>query len=197
VVIIGTFKLVNEKFYAMVFEKGDPSKVNEFIRLYRLWTDTEYLTDFFEKNKDLLRGEYWSQKEKDKFGKPLSVREAVDRTVAAAKKFFTYIVKVAEGKIETKNLADIFRDLYDVKDELEKFDKAKAYSIEKPYWLRIYGIKINDELFVITGGGIKLVRKMSESNLLKIELEKLEAAAKYLENDKDIDGDLEELIDNS
>lgn len=181
----------------MVFDSGDPAKANEFVKLFKLWTDTEYLTGFFEENIELLQGKFWSKKEPGEDGNPISVREAVERTIKATKNLFMFIVDVAKGNIDEKELKDVFLDLYDEKDELEKFDKAKAYSIMKPYWLRIYGIKINDNLFVITGGGIKLVEKMSQCDLLKKELDKLERATKYLEFDKDIDGDLEELIDKS
>lgn len=194
---IDTFKVVNERLYAMVFDPGDPVKVNELMKNFSLWTDSEYLTEFFKEKKDLLKNEFWSKNETDADGNPLTIAEAVKRTQFGAKDLFSHLVRVAKGEISSPKLNDLFIDLYDEKDDLLKFDKAKVYGTIRPYWLRIYGIKINDSLFVITGGGIKLVEKMSQCDLLKKELDKFDVAIKFLEHDKDIDGDLEELIDNS
>ncbi|PZQ91008.1 MAG: hypothetical protein DI548_02535, partial [Flavobacterium johnsoniae] len=82
-----------------------------------------------------------------------------------------------------ENLSDYFMPLTNnVIGELEK-DKAKG--LAKNSWLRIYAIRVDKNLFVICGGGIKLTKTMNEREHLQKELEKLEITRLYLLNEED------------
>ncbi len=59
--------------------------------------------------------------------------------------------------------------------------KAKGYPNEAP-WLRVYAVKCDDNLYVITGFGLKLVQDMRDDPDLVNELRKLEAATEYLDS---------------
>ena len=60
-------------------------------------------------------------------------------------------------------------------------------------WLRIYAIKFEQGVYVITGGVIKLTLKIEEREHTRIELKKLEMVRQYLlaENIVDEDGFLD------
>ncbi|MNX83532.1 hypothetical protein D3C86_1152980 [compost metagenome] len=45
---------------------------------------------------------------------------------------------------------------------------------------RIYGIKIDENCYVITGGAIKLSQKMQDHELTQLELDKMDLCKKYL-----------------
>jgi hypothetical protein len=59
--------------------------------------------------------------------------------------------------------------------------KAKVWALRKKM-LRIYAIRVSEEedFFVVTGGGIKLTRRMEEMASLPAELQKLEMARNFL-----------------
>ena len=64
---------------------------------------------------------------------------------------------------------------------MQPYEQCKAYGIKiKDGWLRLYAIRIDHNTFVITGGGIKLVRTMQEDKLLEEELQKLKDTQQYL-----------------
>lgn len=72
-----------------------------------------------------------------------------------------------------KNLDAVFQPLIS-NSETNKF-KAKTEKKEiKHGLLRIYGLKMGPELFVVTGGGIKTTRTMGQSKALLLELDRLE-----------------------
>lgn len=51
-------------------------------------------------------------------------------------------------------------------------------------WLRIYAIKLDPGIYIITGGAIKLTRTMQEREHTLVELARMENVRKYLlEND--------------
>ncbi|MGB5926872.1 MAG: hypothetical protein WBH03_01795, partial [Cyclobacteriaceae bacterium] len=53
-----------------------------------------------------------------------------------------------------------------------------------PSWLRIYAVRLDINLFVVSGGGIKLTPTMNEREHLLKELRKLEVAVQYLREDE-------------
>lgn len=60
-------------------------------------------------------------------------------------------------------------------------------------WLRIYAIKLEQGVYIITGGAIKLTLRMDEREHTRRELEKMEKVRQYLleENIVDEDGFLD------
>ncbi|MGN1219980.1 MAG: hypothetical protein ACI4TU_03465, partial [Candidatus Cryptobacteroides sp.] len=70
--------------------------------------------------------------------------------------------------------------------------KEKARLKNRPRhasWLRIYAIKLNPGIYVITGGAIKLTRTMQEREHTLKELEKMEKIRQYLVANKVVDDD--------
>ena len=47
-------------------------------------------------------------------------------------------------------------------------------------WLRIYAIKLEPGIYVVTGGAIKLTRTMQEREQTQVELARMEKVRRYL-----------------
>ena len=89
---------------------------------------------------------------------------------------------LATGTVK-EDLDSIFQPLHDVsafKHPRFRTDH-KAYGLETK-WVRIYAVRCDKNVYVITGFGIKLVRKLQEDPLLVIELTKLQKATDFLKN---------------
>jgi hypothetical protein len=174
--IINTFAIVPESLYSVQYADEKP---NEFRRLFQSWNDVEYLETFFNENKiDLERG----------FRKGLTVKEAVLHTRKEARYLEQKLIQIAEnGKTDRYDtLSPLFKHLYDNTIRIEEFEKNKAKGFRNPNWLRIYAIRLDANLFVISGGAIKLTQTMNEREHLQMELQKLDATQKYLrEGDND------------
>ncbi len=182
------FKIIEDSLYSMRYcnEKSD-----KFYELFDNWTDIEYLYLFFKKHESDLKSGFFNKKK---------VKNAVNRTKKDAKKLENKLIKIAkEGKIDNYNsLQTIFKPLYNKdrnKFPIPDYQYNKIYGIEYKSWLRVYAIRLDSNLFVITGGAIKLTKTMNDRNHLKEELEKLERTKSFLEKECVIDsGDLEILL---
>lgn len=136
---------------------------DELERYLELWTDVKYLYSFFESNQGNLA--YYKVK---------TVKEAVEKTLKQAhiiqENLYEYIID------ETKNLDELFQNLDDHQYHETVLSKQKS----KQFWLRLYAIKLESNHYVITGGAIKLVHKMDQSELTKKEKQKIEKCRDYL-----------------
>ena len=144
---------------------------HELLRLFRLWTDPEYLIGFYnEHTQDLLDNDFYARISKERF---------IEDTYAQVQQFRRRIAKaVVVGSIE--ELDEFFSPL-DPREE-ERFEykllkKAKANPVS---WLRLYGVRTNNDMFFIVGGAIKLVRTMDERKHLIEQLDQMKSARKEL-----------------
>lgn len=129
------------------------------------WTDPLYLEEFFETNKaDLLSGFY---------GK-ITIEDAIEETIEEADELFNTL----KG-LETDDLDDLFKPLNDTEYKLIDFQKRKAKGANYKSWLRIYAVSFYN-MYVITGGAIKLTHKMEERKHTQNELDKLEVMRNLL-----------------
>ena len=69
------------------------------------------------------------------------------------------------------------------------FEKKKAYSKKPKTWLRIYALKAGEDMYIVTGGAIKLTATMEEREHTKVELRKLDACRQFLINEGIVDDD--------
>jgi len=163
----------------------DKSKKDEFRRLFKNWSDPEYLDAFFDKHKLDLQKDFYSF---------ISIDDAINRTIDEADALEQQLIEIAEtGKTERLDtLQTLFKPL-NKKDEsihpIPDYQKSKVYGEHRKSWLRIYAIRIEPNIYCITGGAIKLVLKMEEREHLKNELHKLELAKQFLINNEIIDAD--------
>ncbi|RFC54637.1 hypothetical protein DXU93_06515 [Brumimicrobium aurantiacum] len=161
----------------------DGKPYDEFKTLFDQWQDIEYLEDFFENNKkDLENGIY----------KHFSIEEAIERTTLEAAKFEQTIRKSAENSIynpdEDNTLEHlIFKSLH--KDILNNnYIESKAYGVKHKSWLRVYAIRLTENVYFVSGGGIKLTKAMTPDHLKK-ELKKLRTTTQYLKENFIVDED--------
>jgi hypothetical protein len=174
--IVSTFALVEDSLYSVQYEH---EKFHEFRRLFSLWNDAEYLDVFFNKHKDDLKREYWGG---------ISHTNALIKTRKDSKLLENKILEIAKkGKTDRfETLSTLFKPLQNEPQKLESYEKNKAYGLAWHSWLRIYAIRVDVNVFVVSGGAIKLTPNMNEREHLLLELKKLEITQNYC-RDNDID----------
>lgn len=162
--------------------KDDNEPQDEFSKLFDLWTDIEYLDAFFTENHQDLSSPFWDG---------ISIEQAINKTRNEAVKFRKHLKKIAEKPEEERVLLFLrfFKPLSKNK-VLERFlDEKKAYAKRNNTWLRLYALKAGKDLYIITGGAIKLTEKMGERPHTKNELRKLEVCKRYLLDEGIVDED--------
>ena len=144
---------------------------DEMRRLFDQWSDVEYLVTFFNNNKkDLCNGYY----------RYPSVEAAVEKTLGDAESLQDYLLELAKGaQHDLYSLQMLFQPLNPTETRLLNLQKSKARYKKSP-WLRLYAIRIASDLFVITGGAIKLTKLMEEREHTQKELCKLDLVKNFL-----------------
>ena len=132
------------------------SNTDEFTLQFRRWNDPEYLYDFFTTYKNDLSNSLW---------RGISIEKAVKKTIFDAVNLEAYFTDTACNELDKK-----FRFLSNLQTAPEILDKSKSYGIDNPSWLRLYGLRIESNVYVITGGAVKLTRTMNERCHTKKEL---------------------------
>lgn len=82
---------------------------------------------------------------------------------------------------KTPDLDDFFEPLHKTEafGHPRFYTDFKAKGVKAP-WVRLYAVKLDENLYVLTGFGIKLVKGMKDDEKLKAELLKLEKATQHL-----------------
>ena len=187
--------IIKDSLYAVKYTDDTDEFVNnefdenygdsdEFSRLFNNWQDPEYLDGFFNKHKDDLESGFFN----------FTIEEAIQKTIDEAYEFEQKILSVAEKGKEsiTENLQTLFKPLNNYENEIypiPKYQKSKTYGSNYKSWLRIYAIRIEKNVFIITGGAIKLTKTMNDREHLKKELIKLEKVKSFLISEGIIDND--------
>jgi len=153
------------------FEDKEIGNIDEFERVFSLWSNPLYLDNFFFDNQDYLLKAYWSKKTF-----PINDLPKITREIS---------IKFEKELNKNKFIESKFQSLDDNDTKIIELSKAKA----KRNWLRLYAIKISDNRFLITGGAIKLTYKMKDHVSTRDELKKLEKTKNYLVELGVIDGD--------
>jgi hypothetical protein len=167
--------------------KIDKKDKDEYYKFFNNWSNTGYLLDFFKSNsKDLYSGFY----------NEITIDQAIDKTLDELDFLKEKINELVKKGFNSKeiNLDNLFQPLrpmdYKFTELLETKAKASGKIISKP-WLRLYAVRIDKNLFVITGGTVKLTATMQEREHTRIELEKSKKALAYLkENNINTSDDL-------
>lgn len=158
-----TFDKIRDGVYAVRYPDEED---NELSKLLDKWNDTFYLRQFF-RNKNKLKTYF----EID------DINVAVQDTLEDAAYLEDIILN---GKQE--DLDDMFHPLSREDSTIVAYSRRKARNWDRfdhDSWLRIYAIKLDPGVYVITGGAIKLARKMQDANATNNELQKLNALKQY------------------
>lgn len=176
--------------YFLLSAKYDGEEEDEFTKLLTQWTNPEYLDKFFSTNEMDLKRPDW---------KGISIERAIMETRDEAYALFGYIRRLYKKpqKERIPLLRQLFRSLYKDRERYTFLDMKKAYGPRTKSWLRVYALKAGDDMYVITGGTIKLTDNMGERSHTQAELNKMEACRQYLVDEGVADDEgLMELIDN-
>lgn len=163
--------ILEDSLYAI---KYNTEENNEFNRLFNDWSDIEFLEAFFEEHKNDLQRKFYNN---------ISIEKAIENTIDEANKLEQKLMKIAKsGKTNNYHtLQTIFKPLNNNNEyPFPEYQKSKVYGDKWKSWLRIYAIRLEPNVFVITGGAIKLTRTMNEREHLLNELQKLEQTKQYL-----------------
>lgn len=176
------------KGYDHLWAVKEPDKeLDELALLFEQWNDADYLFRFFKENIDDLKSYFKIERISQAIQDTFEDSDVLEELILT----FPY----------TEELDTLFRPL-DVSDtrsmELTR-QKARNWERERhDSWLRIYAIRLEPNVYVVTGGAIKLTKAMQDKEHTMIELNKLNKCKEFLKRhgvfDKDsfIDLNMEE-----
>ena len=151
---------------------------NALYMLFEQWNDVTWLYRFFKENMDDLMTYF----------KITDVNEAIYDTIDESERLQCLIMDISPEA----DLDKLFRPLENsrIADVLLGKEKARLKDAYKhASWLRIYAIKLEPGIYVITGGAIKLTRTMQEREHTLCELTKMEKVRSHLLTNNIIDKD--------
>lgn len=152
-------------------------EIHELYRNIDLWIDPEYLREFFKENEEDLKAYCGFH------GVTYSINDAVSKTIQDAENLEEVLIDKAENGIKDEDefLETLFKPLHNRENEYYPLQKSKA-TLESETWLRLYAIRIDKHLYVVTGGAIKLTGSMNERKHTDLELTKMDQVTSYLRN---------------
>lgn len=142
---------------------------NCFNRLFSSWYDMNWLKSFFQDNLADLSS----------FFHITDVYEAVMETIDQAKRLECVMLDITANA----NLDVLFKHLENSRYWEMTLGREKAYGDRgnrHQSWLRIYAIKIDTGVYLVTGGAIKLTATMEERSHTLAELAKMERVRNLL-----------------
>lgn len=159
--------------------KYDDAEHNALETLFDQWEDIAWLKDFFTENLDDLSSYF----------KITDVDQAIFDTIRDSEQIQCLIVDISPDA----NLDNLFRPLENSRTQEMLLGKEKAKVKNRPNHaprLRIYAIKLDLGVYIVTEGAIKLTATMQERQHTLDELVKMDLVRSFLlkENIFDADG---------
>ena len=166
----------NRRLWAV---KYDGDEMNVLTLLFQQWSDIEWLVEFFTSNMVDLERNF----------QITSVDRAIYDTLVDTEEIECMILDLAEDS----DLDKMFRPLNNMRSSELLLGKEKAkgrWSASHPSWLRLYALRLEKGVYLITGGAIKLTHTMQERSHTLKELETMEMVRNYLIDNgvTDLDG---------
>lgn len=158
--------------------KYPEKEADELTMLFRNWSNGNYLLDFFLSNMEDLKNFFHVQR----------ISEAIKDTVEDAQ----VLQKLILDFPYTEHLDGLFHPLSLSDNRVTEMTREKARNWDRDRhasWLRIYAIRVQEDVFVVTGGAIKLTPAMQDRPHTQEELNKLNQCREFLKNNGVIDQD--------
>ena len=158
--------LEDKRLWAVEYE-GEGG--NCFDLLFSNWYDMNWLKGFFKENLADLSSYFHIT----------DVYEAVMETIDEAKRLECLMLDISPDA----NLDVLFNHLENTRFSEMALGREKTKgdgSYRHPSWLRIYAIKIEPGVYLVTGGAIKLTATMAERSHTLTELGRMEQVRNYL-----------------
>lgn len=156
----------NANLWAVRYEESTDNVLDAILDQ---WNDVSWLRAFFKKNISDLAAYF----------KITDVNQAIYDTIEDSDKLQCLIMDLSPDA----NLDLIFRHLENGRASEMILGKEKARLHDRPKhasWLRIYAIKLEPGIYIITGGAIKLTRTMQEREHTLLELAKMERVRRFM-----------------
>ena len=160
--------------YVYSIRYGDGEEKDEFTRLLGLWTDVDYLSAYFETNCSRMDPEVWG----DGLEPEIVAGHALNEAYELEDTFEE--LKWNTDHVLHPDFDDFFKPLDGEFVYEWELIPVKAYGPERPSLLRLYAIKMGDNCYLVTGGGIKVCRTMQEDPDLNKELDKIKKVRSFL-----------------
>lgn len=158
--------------------RDEAKEADELTMLFREWSNANYLLDFFLANIDDLQGFFHVEKISDAIKDTMEDARALERLILD----FPYTEQL-DGLFHPLSLAD--NRIHELtREKVRNWDRERHVS-----WLRIYAIRIEPNVYIVTGGAIKLTATMQDREHTQIELDKLNACRNYLQQNGIFDKD--------
>lgn len=134
---------------------------NEFDRLMSQWNDISYIIQFLTENSDYLKNNIWQY-----VGE---VEDLAGQVRDEAEELDDLFIELNENCIngEKPDFDSHFHFLDGKYSYCTEWIPVKTYGTRRPSLIRLYAIKLDDNYYVITGGGIKLAKTIQESPDIK------------------------------
>ena len=158
--------------------KNPDKELDELTSLFEQWNDANYLFKFFRDNIDDLKSYFKIERV------PQAIQDTFEDSDALEELILTFPY--------TEELDTLFKplDVTDTKSMELTRQKARNRECERhDSWLRIYAIRLEPNVYVVTGGAIKLTRAMQDKEHTMIELNKLNKCKEFLKRNGVFDKD--------
>ncbi len=139
----------------------DGQKQNEFHRLFTEWNDVETIMTFLEENESYLKVNIWNNIKRLEQAASQVLKEAMELEL-----LFDVLAENAEQG-HKPDFDSHFKYLDGQYKYAISYIPMKSYGMKRPSLLRIYAIKLETNVYLITGGGIKLAETIQKSPGLK------------------------------
>ena len=153
----------------------DGQNVDIYEQLMDNWFNPEWVRNYLTKNSDYLASGFYKG----------LINETACQIMDEAEEMEEILLGICDGsnKNGLKNLGMFFKPLtdsdYKVSDIRKEKTSVKSRQFPKPF-LRIYALRISQDLFIVTGGAIKLTQTMQQHADTKRELERISQAKDFL-----------------
>lgn len=158
--------------------KNPDKELDELTSLFEQWNDANYLFKFFRDNIDDLKSYFKIERVSQAIQDTFEDSDALEELILT----FPY----------TEELDTLFKplDVTDTKSMELTRQKARNWERERhDSWLRIYAIRLEPNVYVVTGGAIKLTRAIQDKEHTMIELNKLNKCKEFLKRNGVFDKD--------
>lgn len=179
--------IFDHKLYSFKDENTDETGVSyesEWDKVTSKWENFSYVRKFFEQNGNLLSSPYFKEFR-------ITKEQARMQVVSEAADIKNVLRKACKSNQKGKTLDDFFKPLDNNKTlhSNVSLTKGKSTLRKKPRLLRVYAVRIAANVYVLTGGAIKLVLEMKSQNDTWTEKLKMDRVRSFIQNTGTVDED--------
>lgn len=155
-------EIYKDCLYSIKFDEAD---TDEYNRAFSLWKDLDYLVNFFKANAKEVDQPFWREVGLN----PDTPFASSERVASEALVLADHIRNLAQNAANGENpdFEDFFQPLGGKYSYIRELEPHKSYGTFKPSLLRLYAIKLEDNVYLIVFGGIKLGSTIQNSPGLK------------------------------